>query len=65
MTSDLSAIQVHWINSSSDPASTGGVATVRLEAGLSGPFDSVDELKAAEGGTATITARGARHDRAG
>lgn len=50
------AVKLHWINSSSDPASTGGVATVRLEAGLSGPFDSVDELKAAEGGTATITA---------
>ena len=29
---------------------------MRLEAGLSGPFDSVDELKAAERGTATITA---------
>ena len=40
-------MQLHWIVTPLAPSATSGMSTVRLGAGLSGPFASVSALKAA------------------
>ncbi len=48
-------VTLHWVATPVGPPASGAVSTVRLGAGLSGPFASVSALKAADG-PATMTA---------
>jgi len=48
-------IKLHWIATPLGPSATSAVSTVRLGAGLSGPFASVSALKSANS-PATLTA---------
>ena len=59
-------VELHWFATSSDPSAAGAVITVRLDAGLSGPFESVADLKAADAPAAisapTVVATAASDD---
>ena len=48
-------MKLHWIATALGPSATSAVSTVRLGAGLSGPFASVSALKSANS-PATLTA---------
>jgi hypothetical protein len=48
-------LTLHWIATRLDPSASSASGTVRLSAGLSGPFESVSALKAANS-PATLTA---------
>jgi len=48
-------VNLHWLPTPLGPSATSAVSTVRLRAGLSGPFASVSALKSANS-PATVTA---------
>jgi hypothetical protein len=49
-------MSLHWIATPIGPSAASAVSSVRLGAELSGPFDSVSALKAADNTPATLTA---------